>query len=292
MAIDVLGSDWHAVLRATLAQTRESLFICSPYVTVEGCELIKNSLSPSFNRNGRLAVLSDLSPINLIQAATDPRALNSLLRAFERSVLTHLPRVHAKVFVFDRSYAVVTSANLTAGGLFRNYECGLRVTDGAVVSRLYDELASLASLGAVVSPLQLSRYCDLAEQVQREVSAQLRSVVRTARMRLSRAIRETENELVRWRSAGGRVTPLFAQTIVYLLERCGPLATRELHPLIKELHPDLCDDNVDRVIDGVHYGMKWKHWARSAQSSLKSRGTIVRVDGKWQLSGSPPGGST
>src|SRR5688572_28102558 len=151
-----------------LAQTRESLFICSPYVTVEGCELIKSSLPATFNQNGRLSVLSDLSPINLIQAATDPSALVSLLQPFEQSRLTHLPRVHAKVFIFDLTYAVVTSANLTAGGLFRNLECGLGVSDPTVVSRLHDELTSLASLGALVTQSQLSRYCVLAEQIQHE----------------------------------------------------------------------------------------------------------------------------
>jgi hypothetical protein len=56
-----------------------------------------------------------------------------------------------------------------------------------------------------------------------------------------------------------------------------------LHPLIQQLHPDICDDSIDRVIDGVHFGKRWKHHVRSAQSHLKADGKI-RTDGeRWHI---------
>lgn len=59
----------------------------------------------------------------------------------------------------------------------------------------------------------------------------------------------------------------------------------ELHPLIQRLQPDLCDDSIDRVIEGVHFGKKWKHHVRSAQQFLKRQGRI-RYDGaRWHLVG-------
>ena len=59
----------------------------------------------------------------------------------------------------------------------------------------------------------------------------------------------------------------------------GPMATSVLHPLISEIHPDLCDDTLDRVIDGRRYGKKWKHAVRTAQAHLKSRG-VIGFDGR------------
>ena len=44
---------------------------------------------------------------------------------------------------------------------------------------------------------------------------------------------------------------------------------------VAAIHPDLCDDSVDRVINGIHFGKKWKHAVRTAQQSLKNKGTIV-----------------
>jgi hypothetical protein len=52
------------------------------------------------------------------------------------------------------------------------------------------------------------------------------------------------------------------------------MPTAELHPLIQRIHPDLCDDSVDRVIDGKHFGKKWKHAVRTAQQHLKKIGKV------------------
>lgn len=76
---------------------------------------------------------------------------------------------------------------------------------------------------------------------------------------------------------------VFAKTIEYLLRRHGALSTVQMHPLIQRLHPDLCDDSVDRVIDGKHYGKKWKHAVRTAQQQLKKTETISLSDGLWTL---------
>jgi hypothetical protein len=52
---------------------------------------------------------------------------------------------------------------------------------------------------------------------------------------------------------------------------------------VQAIHPDLCDDSIDRVIDGEHFGKKWKHQVRSAQSYLKRIGSVQLRDGKWRL---------
>jgi hypothetical protein len=76
---------------------------------------------------------------------------------------------------------------------------------------------------------------------------------------------------------------VFAKTILYLLTHYGPLSTDQLHPKIKAINPDLCDDTIDRVIDGKSFGKKWKHAVRSAQQQLKKRG-LVKLEGEhWRL---------
>lgn len=62
------------------------------------------------------------------------------------------------------------------------------------------------------------------------------------------------------------------------------MRTGELNPLIQQLIPDLCDDMIDRVIGGVHFGKKWKHFVRIAQQALKRDGIIVRSEtGHWVM---------
>jgi hypothetical protein len=100
--------------------------------------------------------------------------------------------------------------------------------------------------------------------------------------------RTTENlniELLKNRIKEGKtINAIFSDTILYLLKKKGPLTTAELHPLIQSIHPDICDDSIDRVINGQHFGKKWKHQVRSAQQFLKRQGLIYRdKNNKWRL---------
>ena len=95
------------------------------------------------------------------------------------------------------------------------------------------------------------------------------------RRRFQQSFRNAQDSLIRVRLAGGAVHTVFAHTIEYLLRTNGPLTTETLHPMIKAIHPDLCDDSVDRVIDGKRFGKKWKHAVRTAQQQLKKRGGVA-----------------
>ena len=75
---------------------------------------------------------------------------------------------------------------------------------------------------------------------------------------------------------------VFARTIAYLLGTHRQLLTVQMHRYIQELHPDLCDDSVDRVIEGKHFGKKWKHAVRTAQQALKKRKLVAYSDGLWR----------
>jgi hypothetical protein len=125
----------------------------------------------------------------------------------------------------------------------------------------------------------------LAAEV-RELKDLFTKAERTIRNQARRAFREkletTQVQLLRYRAKGKTIHAILAETILFLLAK-GPLRTVELHPLIQQLHSDICDDSVDRVVDGVHFGKKWKHYVRNAQQSLKRSGQI-RYDGeKWHL---------
>jgi hypothetical protein len=53
--------------------------------------------------------------------------------------------------------------------------------------------------------------------------------------------------------------------------------------MIQQLQPDICDDSIDRVIDGVHFGKRWKHYVRTAQQFLKRTGRVYFDGDRWHL---------
>ncbi len=85
----------------------------------------------------------------------------------------------------------------------------------------------------------------------------------------------TKLELLKAHAKGKTTHGIFCDTIRYLFEQHGPLSTAALHPSIQQLQPDLCDDSIDRVIDGVHFGKKWKHYVRNSQQALKRQGAVA-----------------
>ena len=132
-------------------------------------------------------------------------------------------------------------------------------------------LAELDELTEITRSLQL-KYM-LAGQSSRS------SANREFRIELDRA----QDALRNLRAKPGESTnSIFARTILHILKR-GPLSTQQMHPMIAYLHPDLCDDSIDRMINNVSFGKRWKHLARNAQQHLKSQGLIEYRDRKWCL---------
>jgi hypothetical protein len=109
-------------------------------------------------------------------------------------------------------------------------------------------------------------------------------VARSARQSFEEAFRTASDELIKLRVAEGSLNTIFGRTILYFLDREDLLGAQAFHPMIQELHPDLCDDAVDRVIHGVRFGRTWKHAVRTAQQQLKRNESIELQDGQWALS--------
>ncbi|MFN5627060.1 MAG: phospholipase D family protein, partial [Planctomyces sp.] len=131
---------WSRDLETLLSSVRVSLCVCSPYVTSFGVQFLLSHLASTVKDSVRLTLLTDLSPLNVAQGATDPGAIRELAESIPSLRITHLPRVHAKVFVQDSQSAIVTSGNLTAGGLESNYEYGILISDRTLAGGIEDDI--------------------------------------------------------------------------------------------------------------------------------------------------------
>lgn len=281
--IVALQKHWKSHLAELLSDAKSDVLITAPYITQAGTAFVQQNLSESVRLDGRLTILTDLSPVNVAQGSTDPNALLGFFQMAPQVQIFHLPRLHAKVYVADAERAVVTSGNLTAGGLNINYEYGLDVTHLATVEAVRYDLSQYTQLGVKVSEDELSLYSQIAEEVKATYQQQQKAVTKSARKSFEEALQKANDGLIKLRLAEGPIHTVFSKTILYLLRKEGLLTTQQLHLLIQQLHPDLCDDSVDRVIDGRHFGKKWKHAVRTAQQHLKKDGAIELTHGQWTL---------
>ena len=277
--IELVQRDIKGCLANLFHAAERELVVASPYVGAFGIDSLCDNLTEDFFRHGKVRFLTDLSPRNICQSSTDPLALQALSKRIGRSAIMHLPGLHAKAYVADQTIAVIASANLTAGGLIKNYEYGVKITDSTVVESIRNDIQDYSDLGALIDESRLSNYCDAAVEIGALYSKKQKVASGEIVRQFETKIGEMEGSLIRYKLEGGKIHPVFEKTILYLLKKHGPLETKDLHPLIAAIHPDFCDDSVERIIDGVTFGKKWKHAARTAQQKLRKKG-LVEYDGR------------
>ena len=77
-SVTVLSRDWKCELAALVKSARTQIIISSPYLTSEGSAFILANLRKQTAPQIKLRVLTDLSPTNVCQGATDPAAISTL----------------------------------------------------------------------------------------------------------------------------------------------------------------------------------------------------------------------
>ena len=283
--VELVSSPFAPAFDDFIGSLRTSCLICSPYITLEPVERLVNSIQ---QRNLRdlfmVEVLTDVSIVNLVKGATDINALIHLAESLPNVRIAYAPHIHAKVYIANEDSAIVGSANFTSGGSRRNLEYGVRIREREVVRQISADVMQYARLGGIVSLPNLydirSRTLKLRDAVREEQNAANKKL-RDASRELER---EAQEELIKIRVEGRTFHAILCDTLLYLLGQ-RPMTTEELNATVQEIHPDLCDDTVDRVINGTHFGKRWKHELRTAQQTLRRKGVIERRAGQkfWSL---------
>lgn len=278
----LLQSPWADHFKTLVAEAEASLLLCSPFIGAEPCSVIC-SRAARWGATFRLTILTDLSRDNMLSGATDVAAVLRVAEAFPAADIRFLPSLHAKVYVADSARAIVTSANMTANGLTRNFEYGVLLHEGTLVSQVQRDIGDYATLASAVSVQELRSFSEIVHELRvmlKEAERKWRSVLRRE---FDRRMAEADHAILRVRAAGRSPHSIFADAIMYFLRR-RPATTEELHCWVQSVHPDLCDDTVERIIDGKRFGKKWKHAVRTAQQYLKRQGLIELHQGEWRLS--------
>lgn len=277
-----LQKGWHHSLNEVFQSVDKELVVSSPYISNVGAKFLIDNTSNYFKENGILKFVSDLSPKNIYQGSTDPNSFKLLFDTINSVQLFHLPRLHAKVYVSDNNKAIITSGNLTAGGLYNNFEYGIFTDDESNINFIKSDLLNYGNLGAAINFEEIKSYCSISEEIKILYQQKERSSKAEFENRFKIAIEKADTELIKAKIGSGALHSVFEKTIFYLLQKNSSLPTSSINQQIAEIHPDLCDD-VDRIINGIHFGKKWKHAVRTAQQNLKKKGFIDLENGKWKV---------
>jgi HKD family nuclease len=271
-----LKSPFEEQLKTTLRKSQNEVIVSTPFINKQGADIFLDALSGKSNIG--IKIVTNLSAKNIIADVTQPDALLAICKNIKNTSIISLARLHAKVYIVDECEVIVTSANLTSGGLIGNFEYGILTRDISVIKTIKQDILNYAALGSafdieILKKVKLQKQeigAIKAETIHKQGYSELRRTLKTAKQRME--IEIVTNKIEKART----VNSLFSETIMYLLSRHEQLTTKEIHLLTQQIHPELCNDNEDRVINGQHFGKRWKHLVRKAQQSLEERMLIAK----------------
>ncbi len=263
----------------------QDILLACPFITASEIDWILSRLSHHNSVSSRLRLLTAIRLDHVLAGSLEIPGLTAILDFSASNAVINLPRLHAKVYLADSDFALVTSGNLTTSGLDLNYEYGIGITTSSDVEKIRSDIEQYARLGSAMSRAHLQRLESAAAAVRGEFDQEKRDYDRRVRKKLGDALRDTEEEFLRAQVGQRSAHSLFSQAIEFVLQS-GPLTTPEIHARIQRLFPDLCDDSRELIINGQAFGKKWKHKVRTAQAHLKKQGVIDLRQTRWFLCGS------
>ncbi len=271
--LDLIQTPFSPAFKTFADDIATDCFICSPYITSEPVRMLVDTMTrKKLSGNVTINVLTDISYRTLAQGSTETSALLYLFDNHPKVRITYLPAIHAKVYIANQSWAIITSANFTRGGGAMNVEYGVKIRDRKIVRRIRRDMNEYRKLGVDITRDDLEDIHARVEEIRKSIATEQRAIAHVISTH-SAAQHRIEDDLIRMRVKRRSVNAIFSETLLYLLSK-RPATTQALHEHVRAIHRDLCDDDSDRMIDGRSFGKLWKHQVRSSQVSLRRAGSI------------------
>lgn len=97
------------------------------------------------SKNKFIQNLSDyfFNLMSIYNGSIDIKALENILN--NKGIIRNYPKLQSKIYLFDNKKAVITSGNLTLGGMVSNYEYGIYIDNEKIVKTIYDDFNKILS---------------------------------------------------------------------------------------------------------------------------------------------------
>ena len=137
--MEILKSPWKKTLIDLVKNSKKSIKITSPYVKENICIDIFNVK----RKDVSFELITSFKLGNAHSGALDLAGLDLIIRN-NGTVKSH-SKLHSKIYLFDNSHAIITSGNLTNGGLIANFEYGVLINDKNTIKTINNDFDLLSS---------------------------------------------------------------------------------------------------------------------------------------------------
>lgn len=135
----IIKSPWKDLFFELVSSTNRSIHITSPFLK----EKVVSEIVEKKKSNVEISLVTSFKLMNYHVGASDLNALELILN--DKGIVKNFQRIHSKIYIFDNKYAVITSGNLTNGGLINNYEYGVLIEDTNEIKQIQSDYSALTN---------------------------------------------------------------------------------------------------------------------------------------------------
>jgi phosphatidylserine/phosphatidylglycerophosphate/cardiolipin synthase-like enzyme len=135
----IIKAPWKDELMGLVNNSKESIKITSPFIKGNVCdELLSNK-----KKDTSIEIITSFKLMNIYSGSLDLSALENVINS--SGTVRNYSKLHSKIYLFDDKRAIITSGNLTNGGLLSNFEYGIYTDDELVVNCIVKDFSFLSS---------------------------------------------------------------------------------------------------------------------------------------------------
>jgi HKD family nuclease len=133
----LIQNPWKNDFLELVEKAEKSIKITSPFIKENICKELLNVK----NKNTSLNIITSFKLMNVHSGSLDISALEKIIES--KGVVKNFNKLHSKIYLFDDNQAVITSGNLTNGGLINNHEYGILLSEKTIVNQVVKDFDNL-----------------------------------------------------------------------------------------------------------------------------------------------------
>lgn len=135
----ILKTPWKNELMELVSQSNKSIKITSPFLKENVC----NEIISVKKTHTELELITSFKLMNIYSGSLDLNGIEHIIN--NNGIVRNFSKLHSKIYLFDDEKVIITSGNLTNGGLLNNYEYGIYTTNAKVVSTVVKDFSLISS---------------------------------------------------------------------------------------------------------------------------------------------------
>ena len=158
---EFFSQGWEHLLDELVGAAREHLILVAPFIKKHPLQRISRLLSGlPFDSQPKITILTNMNRKSLLDNTLEISSLVKFVDEVQTVCVKSLSTLHAKIYLADKSKAIVTSANLTLSGLLSSTEYGVIIRDPSMVNRVYQDVTTFLEKSELITQEKLRKICE------------------------------------------------------------------------------------------------------------------------------------